>query len=417
MENASSNQKIPVLLDKINKIECKLLQDSKMTPYVTPADIQKYNLKTSDNIKNDSKNLNNYAKFNDTHTTVNNSICTITDKTEIEELISAGTCQINSPKGLKRLEMLSMDREFSSTPVNIILSSDIDMSECKMWGGIRNFRGTFDGNGYIISNLSGIQGLFAGTKSATVKNVGLKDLNIKGRLSYTGGLIGYAKTTNISNCFVSGTVTSDTTSSIKDITSSDDIIYSCSTGGLIGLSYVESGNKIKYENVFSTVDVTGNDGVGGLAGSQIAEHSDTVFCVKNAYSTGNVTGRNGVGGFAGIIYGGENNPNYFTSASNCYAGGNVSGVSDVGGFFGMYLCFNDKIYTGYKIENCKSAGKVTGSSTNVGAFAGHIYIKTKNSKTSSLFDNFITFKNCGYCGDKNDSQMFGNTTNESIKSY
>ncbi|GEM_PF-3948353 len=414
MEIASSRVKVPVLLDKINKIECKLLQDNNSDNYVTPAIITRYNSKSSENIIDENENLKSYAEFDNTHAPIDKSIYTVTNESKAEDIMSAEVCQINSAEGLKQFEMISGDCNFSSENLTVTLSSDIDMSDCMMWAGIRRFQGTFDGNGYVISNLKGIQGLFANTTSATIKNVGLENLDIKGRLSYTGGLIGYAKTTNIYNCYVTGNVVSTTTSSIDDI-ASDNKIYSCGTGGLIGLLYIEKGNSVKYDNVYSLANVEGNDAVGGLVGASMAEHAETIACISNAYATGTVTGRNGIGGFAGIIYGGENNPNYYTSANNCYAGGNVTGVTNVGGFLGMYLCFDDRAYTGYRIENCNSSGNVTGSDSNVGAFAGHIYIKTKHRKSRNY--NFITFKNCGYSGNEKYSKTFGNITDEEVINY
>ncbi len=58
------------------------------------------------------------------------------------------------------------------------------------------FNGTFDGLGFTISNLyinrptQDYVGLFGYTNNATIKNIGLNDVDITGN-SYVGGLVGY----------------------------------------------------------------------------------------------------------------------------------------------------------------------------------------------------------------------------------
>lgn len=83
-------------------------------------------------------------------------------------------------------------------------------------GTITPFKGTFDGNGYTISNLyindstitGKYVGLFGYVFTGEIKNLTLTNINIIGN-QYTGGLLGYADgTVNISNCNTYGSISS-----------------------------------------------------------------------------------------------------------------------------------------------------------------------------------------------------------------
>ena len=149
-----------------------------------------------------------------------------------------------------------------------ILMNDIDLAGYD-WTAVgtydNRFAGEFNGNGYVISNLTineptkQYQGLFGwGDGRTSYSNVGLENVNVKG-YNYTGGLIG-GGAVYIDNCYVTGAVSGD--------------YY---VGGIIGdhCSYM-------YDS-FSTGFVTGNNYVGGLIG-------DTYGDVKNCYSLSKVQG-------------------------------------------------------------------------------------------------------------------------------
>jgi hypothetical protein len=63
------------------------------------------------------------------------------------------------------------------------------------WDYTNYFKGTFDGLGYTISNLNidksgtDYQGLFGHTSDATIKNIGLENVNIKGYYYVGGNLV------------------------------------------------------------------------------------------------------------------------------------------------------------------------------------------------------------------------------------
>lgn len=71
------------------------------------------------------------------------------------------------------------------------------------------FKGTFDGNGKLITNLyidqpnTPYQGFFGYTLNANLYNVGLVNITASGR-NYTGGMVAYAKNTYMRDCYVNG---------------------------------------------------------------------------------------------------------------------------------------------------------------------------------------------------------------------
>ena len=323
--------------------------------------------------------LDGYANFNESHnasTTGANAASTVTDWAT-----ASGTYTISSADELKALSGKTIPNG-----VTLVLANDIDMSGVTGWAGIANFKGTFDGNGHKISNLTGTQGLFASTSGATIKNVGLENVNINGS-SNVGGLIGSSSSgTNISNCYTTGTV-NGTGNNI---------------GGLVGN---HTGNG-KFDNVYSTATVTGANNVAGLLGKMHCGPG-SVFDLSNCYAIGNVTGKENVGGLTGDMYYDEDSRHAdVTDIVNAYAGGNVTGVKNVGGFTGNFLYWGDGgDYC--KIIKCSSTGKVNGT-TNKGAFAGSIVVKLDSGAGWESEDQkYVNFIDCGYADNTGAANAYG----------
>jgi formylglycine-generating enzyme required for sulfatase activity len=136
------------------------------------------------------------------------------------------------------------------------------------------FTGSFDGNGFTISNLAinrttTYQGLFGYTGTGgVIKNIGLVNCNVNGE-NYSGGVTGYNNGT-IQNCYISGSVSGGT--------------YS---GGVAGY------NNGTIQNCYTTSTVSGSSNVGGVVGQ-----NNNV--VQNCYATGSVSGSSGyIGGVVG----------------------------------------------------------------------------------------------------------------------
>lgn len=146
------------------------------------------------------------------------------------------------------------------------------------------FKGTFDGNGKLITNLyidepnTPYQGFFGYTLNANLYNVGLVNITASGR-NYTGGMVAYAKNTYMRDCYVNG-----------------GTLFALSyCGGLVG--YQEQGTNSIISGCYNTCEVTGNNYVGGLIG--FSNYST----VRNSYVAGRVAAQ---GEPVGAIIGGAN---------------------------------------------------------------------------------------------------------------
>ncbi|MDP8315276.1 MAG: GLUG motif-containing protein [Candidatus Celaenobacter antarcticus] len=244
-----------------------------------------------------------------------------------------------------------------------------------------SFTGSYNGLNHTINGLyinrAVSAALFGFTKGATLQNIALTNVNITGG-DYTGGLVGRALYSNISNCSSTGTVT----------TSSDKV------GGLIGEL---NGSTLTNSN--SSCTVSGAGYVGGLFGIPMSSGSVSNsyatgnvtatgqyaggFCgitqtitINNCYSTGNVTGSTHAGGFVGQVWSGA-------TVTNSYSYGNVSGTDNLGGFIGMVEG---------TVSDCYSRGNVTrssGSSEYAGSFTGYMLYSgaaiTKSYCTGSVY--------------------------------
>ncbi len=185
-----------------------------------------------------------------------------------------------------------------------IIAADFNNSEG--FQGVA-FNGVFDGNGYVIQNLTintneaqnDYLGLFGQIGSlARVKNLYLENAVITGVVgSYYLGALAGVNEGDISYCFSTGEINGG----------------SSYQGGLAGI------NKGHVRECFSQVNVTGNSvDHGGLVGKNEGD-------ILNCYSTGNVVGYTYVGGLVGYN---------LKAIRNCYCLGQVSGDSKVGGLVG-----------------------------------------------------------------------------------
>lgn len=152
------------------------------------------------------------------------------------------------------------------------------------------FRGNFDGQGFVIDNLTLTMdsfnniGLFGLTISANISNLGVTNVDITGYLT-AGGLAAWAAETNI-------------------------------------------------RNSYSTGSVNGNRWVGGLTG--VAWQSTNI---NNSYSTANVTGKSLSGGLVGYLF--------MSSILNCYSIGKVKSDSYTGGLVAYRKPFYSRITNSY----------------------------------------------------------------------
>ena len=270
---------------------------------------------------------------------VKRNTSTMTKLASIDETstISSGTYSISTAEELAKLA--TMTNNGKVTGGEFVLANDIDLSAYSTgagWMPIGNFKGTFDGNGYVISNLyinrpdRNYVGLF-GSTDGTVKNIGVENINIIGK-DYVGGLVGFNNGYNISNCYSTGTVRGN-----------------LNVGGLVGFKY---GSSIS--NCYSTSTVNGKETVGGLVGSTYNGSK-----INNSYSTGTVRGDINVGGLVGWNNAGSR-------INNSYSMGSVSGTNTVGGLVGLNnnsSSVNDSYYNS-ETSRQSDSGKGAGVTTN-----------------------------------------------------
>ncbi len=196
------------------------------------------------------------------------------------------------------------------------------------------FLGTYLGNGYTVSGLvikrpdEDYQGLFGVAYYARFDDVTLSEVDITGR-DFVGGLTGNNFDTILSDCHVSG-----------EITSTGDF-----AGGLIG-----SHSQGEVTNCHTDVVLTGNANAGGLSG--MSAHST----IRNCYSTGEVTAEDRVvGGLIGELF----EANLLNSYSESHVTGNDW---HVGGLVGLS--------DGAAISGSHHTGTVVGRRHHTGGLAG-----------------------------------------------
>ena len=261
--------------------------------------------------------------------------------------------KIETVDDLVKLAVLT-NNGIDTTGVTFILAKDLDLKEyCEQhtieggWTPIGDnssdpnifFKGVFNGNGHVISNLEIIrskncQGLFGKTKDGQIKNLALKNLNIKAAYG-VGGLAG-SSSSSINNCYVIGEL----------------------SGGQAGLLVGNFYGGSSINNCFTKGEIYGNGYVGGLVG--LSEGS-----VSNSFSNVNVEAHSIVGGLAGYCS---------KSIINCYATGNVIGKTDnVGGLVGDARAL---------IENSFASGDVYSEGKYIGGLTG-------NSR-ASIIDSYAT---------------------------
>ena len=193
-----------------------------------------------------------------------------------------------------------------------ILMNDIDMTEDTKKGGdwdngmgwapIEEFSGVLDGNGHQIIGMNiytdtdesaeetWYVGLIALLKNGSIKNLGMKNVNIDVKARYVGALVGRIefknspKTSVIKNCYISGDIRN---------TNGYNIYYS--SGGIAGYigSSVYSDDTV-IENCLNMANITvGTAGAdsyaGGILGNCWGADFDSKVC-KNCYSIGKIKG-------------------------------------------------------------------------------------------------------------------------------
>jgi len=245
---------------------------------------------------------------------------------------------------------------------NYALGKDIDLQcfsrqDVNGWEPIgahlSEFTGSFDGQNHTISNLyinrpaTNNVSLFGVLINSKLKNIGLININVLGS-DGVGGLSGYVENSDINNCYSTG-----------------NVFGNSGAGGLIGKSLGPSG---VISNCYSASAVSKMEqdsySVGGLVGYSTNN-------IYNSYAIGDVSGDFEVGGLVGFFA-----EDIDANIVNCYSMGAILGTSAVGGLIGTENNLGD--YNNYWDMN--TSGQATS--------AGGIGKTTTEMKTQSTFSGW-----------------------------
>ncbi|MEA4840029.1 MAG: GLUG motif-containing protein, partial [Bacteroidales bacterium] len=225
-----------------------------------------------------------------------------TKPTSTAPTIGDGTS--SSPYQIATLENLYWFSQTSSVWGSyFVQTADIDASTTSTWSvgfppiaNGSNFTGNYNGQGYVISQLymnksSDHTGLFFCPQNATITNLGLVNCSIHG-ISEVGALASATfGSTQITNCFVTGTV----------------VGTGYYVGGFVGLN---QGGPIS--NCYLVGIVSGGNHVGGIVGEG---SSSLTNCYVSATISGNSSYPQYTGGIYGHISGGSVNNCFYNSDS------------------------------------------------------------------------------------------------------
>ena len=254
------------------------------------------------------------------------------------------------------------------------------------------FVGVFDGAGYEIDSLfinrptgsntngGGIGcGIFGNARYATIKNVGMTNVNIT-CYSSIGAIFGMGFNTDVSKVYAeSGSVASS---------------YNGSLGGLIGSATRSSSppSSAKIANSYSKVSVTLNKTsntwyVGGLVGY-------VGMPIENCYATGAVVGTatsSATGGLVGTLQGSTISNSFSTgmiTASGTYKGGLIGYGSSISGSYWNNLGGNSALTCYYDGNVTPAAGDTgcTKVSNTAATNLTHFYSSSNAPMSSWNFD-------------------------------
>ncbi|MBQ2855774.1 MAG: hypothetical protein IJE78_01420 [Bacteroidaceae bacterium] len=219
---------------------------------------------------------------------------------------------ISTVNGLKWLATTTNGgNTFANKTVKLTANLDLNNEEWTPIGTSDGFKGTFDGNNHIVSNLlitgnNSTVGLFANTSEGEIKNLTVNNAKVSGRLN-VGVVAGNPYTSKYTNIKVTGhvevngmsyvggvggknayanwkdiTIDVDATSYVKANSIENGTAFRSYVGGACGFNG-EGGHS--FTNVTSNIDVTGTTcDVGGLFG--IAHYGNSFI---NCSSSGDVT--------------------------------------------------------------------------------------------------------------------------------
>lgn len=216
--------------------------------------------------------------------------------TVTEGMAGSGTAE--SPFVIKNITDLKYFREqvnggnsYKSKVVKLTVDIDLNNEE---WAPIgtydKPFNGTFDGGNCTVSNLKiddselGAAGFFGYTKSATIKNLNIKNVDINA-YQEVGAIAGTVYTGKVDNCHVSGSISL--------------VAQYAYAGGITSRSYVTVTNSSVIADGTGVIKVVEKTGAGGITGWLTEGNHGVKNCTaKNL----DITAWANVGGITGFVH-------------------------------------------------------------------------------------------------------------------
>ena len=237
------------------------------------------------------------------------------------EYIDSAIITISTAEELKKLQGQALVLSYE-------LKADIDLGGME-WTPVAIFYGTFDGNGYTVSNFKittgrKYVGLF-GYNKGVIQNLGVENFTVNisyGGNVYAGGLVGY-NSGSILNSYATGDVSATS--------------YNAYAGGLVGHNYRGSITNSYATGNVSATSTSAYAYAGGLVGYNSGD-------ILNSYAAGDVSAT--------------------STSSSAYAGGLVG-------------------YNSGDITNSYATGEVSATSTDFSAYAGGLVGYNVGSITNS----------------------------------
>ncbi|MFP4664317.1 MAG: cadherin domain-containing protein [Bacteroidales bacterium] len=269
--------------------------------------------------------------------------------------------------------ILMNDLDFDGTPYNNIIDNE------EGWMPIGNlspgFKGSFDGQGYTISNLyinrpdNNHPSLFKIISNAEISNLTLLSCSIEGGTS-AGGICGYSTNSTIRNCGVYGQISG--------------IDFAGGIAGIIQNSSIQS--------CYTAGTVIAKGTAGGLVGS-INEYSGAMSHIDNCYSSCNVFAKGMLSSMtteyrAGGLVGSAK----MTEISSCYVAGSVfreNQYYDVlrGGFI-QEASIETSISTSCFCKDFSGTAPGIGYDTATNYVAGLTFDEMFQNSSNSFFNTF-----------------------------
>lgn len=261
------------------------------------------------------------------------------------------------------------------------LANDIDMSNIDDFtpigqGGSRSFKGTFDGQGCTISNLTIDNGtssaLFGSTVDATIKDVNLDNVNIETK--YNGAaLVKTMSGGTVDNCHATNVTISSSykTTSYDSYGSSGGLIATCNKGNI-------SNSSVSLKNISAPF-------IGGFAGCLTNGAT-----VENCQVKGSVQTAAGVTGYAGgfVLFVKD------ATITNCSANMQILGNLYTSDNYSQVAGFVYELSNGAIIKNSTCSGSLENAKCGAGFIGNANYqqnknIKLENCSTSVKISNMV----------------------------